>query len=1837
MSPQWIPQNIQKRLLLYVLNQLSLFSEVDLPNLEEVSLNNITLKDVSIDPEKVGKLPGFNLRHGKVGAIELTTISGISAVKIDVKNAEVVVSPDYDDVENTASHSQFLLAQTTADLANTIMLETDNYEMQKSESAVGSDSDSDAECVTPIAPTTRRRSSTVSNNSTLGNVMQRAMEMALSRLQINITNLTVKLITESTDLLMEVEEVMINTVNGTRNIKVNGVSIRTLRPDVPDGKKDIPTKTDTTEKSEDEENDDSSDYGEEALMNSMVFTHEEASSIYMSATSQSLGKSTAAEGPVDNKQNIGTTKEPPILFHMDQCDIEFDGLKAISNLEVKVNKVKLTTSPTTATLISIFDGITRTLKIKLYQMKRKSSSKMQKNSVKFPQYSNDDDDDEVDSESSEETTQNEPLFNSFRISSLQIGLNAAIKSDGSFAKVNGLVINLDNIIAKQKNELLLFGGVEVVEILRFWEGNESKVFNFEKPHDAGPQRSVSPSSISSETSYNSETTRADFRFEVFQNEDDKSNLETTLLFAKAAFLNLDEHDLGSLLKVADGISAVSARYSKLKSVLNSIHKLRDASNSSPPNVNERKEHIIVQTASINVTVAIERNLKLQIGILPISFDSIKSELNIASITGHGIVGNQPIGTLFNVTGVNVYQKARDFRAFIHPNAANSNGTNLPRASNLSTLLTVSISEIEYGSTLSYLKLFVKESQHLINSLLEQLAHGDVATSSKSVKHVKLDQPSHMLSSTSNLDRNRRMGLGLNRSPIMSQSTYRMNQVSYCIHIGRISIKVDDILPKFGGLKTDISEITLFKLKNDILGSILALKTVRTKDDFIEDVLYQYQGLEAASIGVPLVTFKYKSMERASTLEIGAHDFLLEYYTYWLTLFGKDESIIEQVEEELIDTAPPKKSSSTHRFDVRLTLYNCLVGLTPGRLRSKSYLTVSKGNVDFVFGSNQSHIKSSIRDIAILLIDDLKNVTPANDSKIDQSNEVIAAEVLSNRGYIQIGSINLAHIGLTFNTNIEEIRRRNHELEIREGLSIIEFKINTDEIQLDLCADSANTFAQLISDLKLPYDFEDEDKMKLRVDADMNILNGIDSNMFKNVSESFAEMDINEEPVSVEASLESSSGLEFQDEHFDYVSSYKSDTEAIDPLKLNINLSRVEIYLYDGYDWKDTRKAIRGAVKKIESVQKKSEASFNETSERNGSEETVNTDTAAEPDSTSVIQETLYQSIYVSAPKAAQGTDLAKSINLGLQNNEDDINDREDKIDANIKRGKNYKNLKLRRSAYHKVVADLRSIDIGVVVYSTRDPRRDNTDPDMKVELLNLVELSLGTIDVYDNVPSSTWNKFLSYMNILGEREVGTSMAKVSILNVRPKPNLVTAEAIMKVSVLPLRLHVDQDTLDFMTRFTDFKDSRFDLPPDEILYIQKFEISPIKLKIDYKPKKVDFTGLRSGRTAEFANFFILDGSSITLPRAHLYGMSGIPELSRGLGKAWAPVFQSTQVLGIVSGVSSLRSVVNIGSGFKNLYVVSRKEYQKDGRFWRSLQKGTTSFAKTTGYELVNMGVKIASGTQVLLEQGEEMLGGEGSSSRTNRTTRRGSDDGSDTSVDFTEIKNRGNGGGNVLLSSQILNKQVAEKFGDDLQFNGQKKLYSDFEFEDDGDDNIGIDKELLSKSIFLLPEDEEINIKSLETVDESDENGEAGMTLATASKDITGDDEGNVDADDEKYDIYAIEETDKDELKQKMVSLYSNQPESFQQGLLSAYKSLGKNFKLTGKQLTKLKKELDKQETVPDSIATVLKNSPVILIRPMIGTTEALSRTLMGIGNVIDPKHMVENKDKYRSESSDDGK
>ena len=193
-------------------------------------------------------------------------------------------------------------------------------------------------------------------------------------------------------------------------------------------------------------------------------------------------------------------------------------------------------------------------------------------------------------------------------------------------------------------------------------------------------------------------------------------------------------------------------------------------------------------------------------------------------------------------------------------------------------------------------------------------------------------------------------------------------------------------------------------------------------------------------------------------------------------------------------------------------------------------------------------------------------------------------------------------------------------------------------------------------------------------------------------------------------------------------------------------------------------------------------------------------------------------------------------------------------------------------------------------------------------------------------------------------------------------------------MLPVRLHVDQDALDFITRFFEFKDESVPEPASasEQPFIQRLEVKAVAMKLDYKPKRVDYGGLRSGHTTEFMNFLILDGSDIVLRHAIVYGITSFDKLHKTLNDVWMPDVKRNQLPGVLSGLAAVRPLVNVGSGIRDLVVVPMREYKKDGRIVRSLQKGVYAFAKNTTSEVARLGAKVAIGTQTLLEGAEGLL-------------------------------------------------------------------------------------------------------------------------------------------------------------------------------------------------------------------------------------------------------------------------
>jgi autophagy-related protein 2 len=415
-----------------------------------------------------------------------------------------------------------------------------------------------------------------------------------------------------------------------------------------------------------------------------------------------------------------------------------------------------------------------------------------------------------------------------------------------------------------------------------------------------------------------------------------------------------------------------------------------------------------------------------------------------------------------------------------------------------------------------------------------------------------------------------------------------------------------------------------------------------------------------------------------------------------------------------------------------------------------------------------------------------------------------------------------------------------------------------------------------------------------------------------------------------------------------------------PLKVKVRDVHVIWHLFDGYDWQATRDSISKAVQDIEV---KAAARRPRSSSR--------LSPRPEEEDESEIGDFLFNSIYIGIPANRDPRELSAAINRDI----DDMTSETGSyattttVTASPTRGISgprirQKKLRLQRGKHHKMAFELKGISADFITF-----------PPGSGEVESSVDVRVKDLEIIDQLPTSTWKKFATYMQDAGEREVNTSMVHIEILNVKPVADLAASEMVLKLSVLPLRLHVDQDAVDFMTRFFEFKDDRVppSTTPSNPPFLQRVEVNPIRLKLDFKPKRVDYAGLRSGRTTEFMNFFVLDRADMVLRRVILYGVSGFDRMGIMLNNIWSPDVRRNQLPGVLAGLAPIRSLVGVGSGVRDLVVVPMREYKKDGRIVRSIQKGAIAFAKTTTKELVNLGAKLAIGTQTVLQDTEKMLG------------------------------------------------------------------------------------------------------------------------------------------------------------------------------------------------------------------------------------------------------------------------
>ena len=219
-----------------------------------------------------------------------------------------------------------------------------------------------------------------------------------------------------------------------------------------------------------------------------------------------------------------------------------------------------------------------------------------------------------------------------------------------------------------------------------------------------------------------------------------------------------------------------------------------------------------------------------------------------------------------------------------------------------------------------------------------------------------------------------------------------------------------------------------------------------------------------------------------------------------------------------------------------------------------------------------------------------------------------------------------------------------------------------------------------------------------------------------------------------------------------------------PLKLRLRGVHVIWNLFDGYDWIGTRDTISQAVAAVEGKAME---------QRSRRHKRRSADVEDEEDS--VIGDFLFNSIYIGISAKHDPKDLSRQINRNI----DDLASESESIatstssnsssrQARVPQAKSRK-LRLIRSKSHKITFEMKGVSADLVVF-----------PAEEGEVQSSIDVRVQDLEIFDHLPTSTWKKFATYMHDAGERESGTSMIHIEMLNVKPVPDLAASEIILKV-------------------------------------------------------------------------------------------------------------------------------------------------------------------------------------------------------------------------------------------------------------------------------------------------------------------------------------------------------------------------------------------------------------------------------------------------------------------------
>lgn len=286
------------------------------------------------------------------------------------------------------------------------------------------------------------------------------------------------------------------------------------------------------------------------------------------------------------------------------------------------------------------------------------------------------------------------------------------------------------------------------------------------------------------------------------------------------------------------------------------------------------------------------------------------------------------------------------------------------------------------------------------------------------------------------------------------------------------------------------------------------------------------------------------------------------------------------------------------------------------------------------------------------------------------------------------------------------------------------------------------------------------------------------------------------------------------------------------------------------------------------------------------------------------------------------------------------------------------------------------------------------------------------VEIRDRLASSKINKFLyQFSSETCPRQAHANMVQVKLLTTRPDGKHRPQETSIKISLQPIRLHVDQDALLFLFQFfedlhvsdidgemgeeerpqsvkvqapimtvnvnqaanlsgrehqllvnleekspvSDEEEKLMEAMKSGPSYFKSFVFSPdVPIKIDYHGKHIDINSQYGPLAGLIIGLGQLNHAEIKLKSiVHKSGLLGVDKLLTYVTNEWIGDIRRNQLPLVLGGVGPIHSVSKLLAGVRDLFLLPIEQYQKDGRLVRGIQRGTSAFTSSSAHAALDL--------------------------------------------------------------------------------------------------------------------------------------------------------------------------------------------------------------------------------------------------------------------------------------------